>query len=239
MKTNTKWILAFILTGLLMGCSQGFEANSLPSAGGNSGQDNGSGGNGSAPSLPPLDLKSYISGGSQEGTLAVDFDKTKGDFLFLLPLGMNGSIEIDSLTVPQLPGVQIETYWKNDQAYLALRVPSKYITRGVTFLNPGKLPNGNALPGIADGELPRLSIQIKSDVYVQLYIGVNVIAVFIETPFDPYINMTLTLKNEARTKITGYFATIAARNGFPGGFYLTTTLPPDLARILDDHFGGL
>lgn len=242
-KRNYAQILIILSASLLSACGQNFDlaegmklSNENASLGGGEVSppiDN------SGPQLSEIDMKAYVSGGQHDGKQVIELDKVKGEILFLLPLLPGEFIELAPVAVRELPGVTVETVVRSNMTYLALRLPIKYITRKVNFLNPGKLPNGNPLPGVPDGELPRLSIALKSDVKLQLYLGVNVFGLFLETDFDPFLGLTLPLKNQAGTKTVGYFATIPARGGFQGGFYLMTSLPPEISRVLDRHFGGL
>src|SRR5207253_9569496 len=91
-----------------------------------------------------LQYKGLVSGGSSDGALVVDIDKTNGALLIILPLEMNPYIESAEGTVPDLPGVNFITY-KDDKgaSYFALTVPFNFVRKGASFLNPARLPNGD------------------------------------------------------------------------------------------------
>ncbi|MFZ4404796.1 MAG: hypothetical protein ACOYOK_11900 [Pseudobdellovibrionaceae bacterium] len=241
---KTQYLLIAALALYLTGCS---------GSGAFSGTDSGSSTSSSAengassvvtnsPAFNALDMKSYISGGSYDGSLAIDLDKVKGTLILNLPLGVNPFIEVTSLEIPKLPGVQFYTYVSaSGTDYLAISVPLKYILHGVTFLSPGQLPNGDRLPQVPGGELPTTAVTIssKNNVKLNLYLGVNVIGLYVESPYNPYVNLTLPIKNSAKTKVIGYFSTIAKKGTNQGGFFISAILPTDIAKILDDHFTGI
>lgn len=226
------------------GSNGGFEfANSVFD---NSGNRSSSVGNGGVdPGVNPADPDAYqklqykgtISGGSDDGTLVVDIDKTNNALLLILPLQVNPYIESAQGSIPDLPDVTFMTY-KNDKgaSYLAVSVPLRYVRKGASFLNPARLPNGDPLPQVASGELPSVAIAIpgKNNVKFNFYIGVNVVGVFLSSPFDPYVAINFPIRRGVDT--IGYFATVPAKSGFNGGFFMNTQMPDSIAAIIDDHF---
>lgn len=236
-------IASALVTGL--GCGQGF--TTANQAGVADGTDQGSqgtdGGNQGADSaaeaeFQKVDMKGWISGGSETDTLSIDIDKPNKALLLRLPLGMNGNIELTEAEVPSLPGVRFYTYEDsaNAKTYMVISVPLKYVVRGVgNTLPPNKLPNGDALPQIPSGELPSLAVAVgnSKNTKMYLYVGVNVVGVYVETPFDPFIKATFSVKNQTKTKVLGYFSTIPAKGSYQGGFFLSSTIPNEIALILE------
>jgi hypothetical protein len=185
-----------------------------------------------------VNLKASIQGGSYDGLMAVDFDVKQESLILHLPLAVNPFIIGVSGEVPDLPGVTFATTeGKDGSKFLSLRVPLKYVIKGVKNLNPARLPNGDPLPNIPAGELPGLGLQLMKDnnVTLNIYIGVDVVALYVESPFDPYIKMTFPIKNQAGSKIVGYFSTIPEKDAHSGGFFLSHALPQETAEYLDKH----
>lgn len=239
-----KTLFSAMLLTLSVGCGQGFTAASLNSNIPGTGTDQGSQGTGGGQqdnsadqAYQSMEMKGWISGGSESDTLSIDIDKPNKALLLRLPLGMNGNVEITEAEVPQLPGVKFYTYDdpNNGKTYMVISVPFTYVIRGVNTLPPTKLPNGDALPQIPSGELPSLAVPVghSKDVKMYLYVGVNVVGVYVETPFDPYIKATFSIKNQAKTKVLGYFSTIPAKGSYQGGFFLSSTIPNEIALILE------
>ena len=127
---------------------------------------------------------------------------------------------------------------------LAVRVPVKYILRGVTEINPTRLPSGEALPAMPAGkdELPSLALQFpqNNNIQLNLYIGINALALYMSLPSSSSLpvpfNITFPIKNKAKTVTSGYLTYVTAKNGYASGIFVSTIIPPSVARILEDHF---
>lgn len=198
-----------------------------------------------AQSMPPtiqsMNLDGFISGGPFDQHQAIHFNKISGKLLINLPLSANQFLSAGmSMELPQLPGVELVSSADNQgNMYLSIAVPVKYITRGLQAVNPAKLPNGDPLPQIAGGELPELAFTLNAshNTRLYIYIGVDIIAVYFESKFDPYIKLTYPIRNQSRTKVVGYFSTVPAKKPqYQGGFFITTQLPLELAQILDEYY---
>jgi hypothetical protein len=203
--------------------------------------------NGASGGVPPggvtpdayqqLQYKGTISGGNNDGTLVVDIDKTNGKLLLILPLQLNSYIESAQGQIPDLPGVTFMTYKDQGGAsYIAVGVPLNLVLKGASFLNPARLPNGDPLPQIAGGELPSLGLTIpgKNNVKFYIYIGLDTVCLYVSSPFDPYLSLTFPIKNGLST--IGFMTSVPAKPSYDGGFFLSTQMPDEVARIIDDHF---
>ncbi|MBL7669556.1 MAG: hypothetical protein JNM39_03650 [Bdellovibrionaceae bacterium] len=189
-----------------------------------------------------VDVSSFISGGTFDKMQVVEIDPIRKDLIFRLPLGMNQFILVNSGELPDFPGITFRTeILPNGQARLALRVPLKYVLRGVKHLDPKKLPNGDPLPGVPSGEMPGLALTLDSTNKVQmaLYLGADFVAIFVESPFDPTISLQFPIKNANGNKYVGSFGIIAAKEtpakSFQGGFFLSYQLLPEFSSILDKY----
>ncbi|MEK7356360.1 MAG: hypothetical protein AAB250_07915, partial [Bdellovibrionota bacterium] len=89
---------------------------------------------------------------------------------------------------------------------------------------------------VPDGELPSTAVQLtRTNTKATIYLAPSMVGVFVNSSFNPYIDLTLPIRNEARTKTWGYFSTISEKNGAgSGGFFIAIKLPDDIARILED-----
>lgn len=214
-------------------------ATGIASGDNNVGNNNGAGEPGGTAPDPyqSLQYEGYISGGNDSGTLAVDIDKTNGALLLIMPLQLNSFIPSTEGEIPDLPGVKFMTY-KNSKgsSFIAVSVPLRYVLKGASFLNPARLPNGDPLPQIAGGELPSIGLRIpgKNNVQFHLYIGLDTVCIYVSSPFDPYVGMTFPIKHGLNT--IGFLSTVPAKGVYDGGFFLSTHMPDEVARIIDDHF---
>lgn len=242
--TTIACLAALMMTACSNGGYQGLSSESTAAPGSNSGQDTGGG---TTNPIQNVDMKGYIDGGTYEKSQTFDFDKEKGELLISLPLGMDSSIMIGGGSIQQLPGVTFSTTIKADgNYYLVLHVPVRYFLRSVTTLPPGKLPNGQAVPGMPSGEAPTLAFQLNpnSSRKVYLYLGVEAVGVYVESPWLSCFGSPICLsylsypiKNQAKTKVLGNFYMFMPSTGKKdGGFFITSIIPPEIARILDDYF---
>lgn len=232
--------LVVVLSLLFMGCGQGFKSVvDLKQA------KNGA----CAPSIcgtepvnpedpwSKVDLSGTVEAGPFGTHKVIDVDKVNNLLLISLPLPVNpfGGMTI-SKPIPELPGAEVRLEQSGSSYALVLAIPLKYVVRGVEFADPGKLPNGDPLPGIPGGELPKLGLKLNRDGRdVFLYLGKGAVGVFVPTPeFDPFLNLTFPIKNKSQRRIIGYFATVSKKGTSAGGFFMSVLIPADIQRIIDD-----
>lgn len=245
---------SLVLAGMLSACSKnnGFDASSVnTSTPGNNSQDTGSGGTdgggGTTNTLDRVDLKGYVSSGDYESLKSIDFDKTRGELVLTLPLGMDMMVPQITGSLSQYPDIIFQTTKGSDgRTYFVVRVPVKYVLRGVNSTTPTRLPNGDPLPGVPAGELPSVGFTMNAGDgrRVYIYLGVEVIAVYVEsdllkcpTNFPICIStIPIPIYNQNRTQQLGNLALVLGKNGTKGGFYMATKIPPAIAKILDEHF---
>lgn len=251
-KTKHLFNLFFILllSGLIASCgNKGGKTEDTPSNQ-RPGPDNsgdGGGGNGSTPvdrstlDIPEdLGVEAFVSRGTYSKLKAIDLDRKKKELLVNLPLGMNPYVPVTSGSFKDKPDITYSTVIGEDKrAYLQLRIPLKYIIKGVESRDPRTLPNGDPLPGVT-GELAHLAWSLDKDetLSIHMYLGSDQFAVYVETPFDPYFDFSTMLTNATKTETLGMFSMMRAKNGFRGGFYLALVLTPSLAEALDPYIGG-
>lgn len=244
MKTQITLLVATAL--LASGCGQGFS----PAAGllSNSNSSLGNDGSGSVPAPPVSDsdsaFKSYpsdgaISGGTYDQQQVITIDKEKKELVIYLPMIQIPILDsfVSNSPIPQIPGAVIGSEKLPDgSSAVALRIPLSKLLNGVESLPASRLPNGDPLPAIPDGELPSIAVQLskRGNAKASIYLAPSVVGIFVNTSFDPRFPITLPIRNQARTKTWGYFSTVPAKGTYQGGFFLSFALPDDLARILDD-----
>lgn len=247
---NRAFVIGCLAASMLSACTNGGLQTSTTDStagSGNSSQGTG-GGTGSVPNpVESVDMRGYVDQGEYSGIKTVDLDKTTGDLLLTVPLGLDSSIVLGSGSINQLPGVTFSTVLGSDgRTYLQFRLPLKYVLRGVSTLPANRLPNGNPLPMMPAGEYPSLAFQLNTNNAtirnVYLYIGVDAIGVYVESKWlscsnlPICINPTFPIKNQTGTKIVGYLTLIMGQGSNVGGFFASTVVPTDIARILDEYF---
>lgn len=248
MKTrNTQILLAALCSVLLFsGCGKGFSTTGLntPLIQENNSQLDTP----STPTTDPLarlDFKGQVDEpGEFNQKRVLDFDKQNGNFIIKLPLPFGFFVGVLEVSIPSLPGATMQSVSDETGNYLALSIPARYILHGVQFLPSNRLPNGQALPSIPSGELPTLAISLpgKNDMRVHLYLGVNVFAAYLE--LDKFNNprlsiiprLTFPVKSRDGLKIMGYLSLISPTQANPGGIFVATPIPAELAKIIDDYF---
>jgi hypothetical protein len=224
---------------LACGGKGGFQTSTSATDGGNSGASAGSGNdsNSARTEFQKLQYKGYVSGGNNDGALVVDIDKAAGALLLILPLQMNSFISSIEGDVADVPGLKYMTY-KDDKgaSYIAITVPLRYALKGANHLPSARLPNGDALPQIVKGELPSVAVTLpgKNRVQIHFFIGVKTLGVFVSSPYDPYVALQFPIRNGVET--IGSVFSIPAKQGFDGGFFLSTQMPASIAGVIDDHF---
>jgi hypothetical protein len=242
----TSLVMAAGLSTLLTACggSNGFQAASSVLGQNNSSSVGSGGSSTTTPAAPSayqqLNYAGQISGGIYDKVQTISLDKTNNALIIALPIPANPMLEV-SIEFPQLKGVELKAYQDNNgNSYLAVSIPLSYVLHGVSTIPASALPSGDPLPQMPSGELPSLGLSItNSSVKVHLYIGVNAVGMFIETNFNPYIGLTLPIKNSAGTQVLGYFSMIPQKGTYNGGFFMSAVLPNDVAKIIDDHLNGI
>ena len=238
LQKNFKLVLIGCLVALTTACAPGFETTqSLKGANGSLG-DGGStnpGGGGSAGA--PVAMDGAINGGRFDQTKVVEIDQRSKMLVMRLPFIAGFTIGAQvPLPIEGVEGASIGVEPNTDgSSSLVLRIPLAKVLKGIDTLPSSRLPNGDALPAIPEGELPSLGLSFNnSNLKGALYLSPTVVGLFVNTKFDPYIRLTLPIRDEARTRTFGYFTSIPAKTGYDGGFFISIALPDDLARAIDD-----
>jgi hypothetical protein len=248
----TKIILATLLMSSFFGCSKGFQAqssNSTTSDGANGSQ----GTNPGIPAAAPIDsvqMKSRVDDTNNQtgfhGALTFDFDKVRGEFIVMIPMPSTVMFTPSGSISSKYPDITIGSLFDptTGKMKMAVRIPVKYIIKGIQFVAPSKLPNGDPLPAMPAGvgELPALGLTFpaQNNTQVTLYIGINAIGLFMSLPDKASIpipfNLTFPLKSQDKSRTFGFLTYVAAKGMHQSGLFISTGVPPEFARILEDYF---
>jgi hypothetical protein len=254
---NRNLILTTVLASLIIasfasGCSPKSFQSQTNQGSSSTNTSSGTGDNGTAstpaPNIDSLDITGKVQDGSGllgfNGALAFDFDKTNGVFIIMVPLP-TGLIFNPSGAFTQYPDIKFGPIFDSTgKMKMAIRVPLKYVLKGLSTVNPAKLPSGEDLPSMPAGknELPSLALQFpqSNNMQLHLYIGINALAVYLTLPsqasFPLPFNITLPLKNKDKSLTTGYLTYVTAKGSYASGLFVSTIIPASVARVLEDYF---
>lgn len=218
-------------------------AAALLMAGCGGGSSSGGSDNNSASSTPDwqnLKMDGAVTQGKYENRKLVSLDKANKLLLIHLPTlavpVLVGNSVGQTITVPQLPGVSMDLELAADgNLDLVLKVPLSLVMHGASFMDSQKLPNGDPLPAIPDGELPGLALDLNNTGSVKgyIYLAPATVGAFVTTPFNPMVSMQLPIY-QGNGAVLGYLTTVPDKNSYPGGIFLDVKIPADIARIIDD-----
>ncbi len=176
----------------------------------------------------------------------ISIDKATKELVLKLPMPPNpyvDGISMAPIEVKKLPGsrIGIEAV-QGGGSVLTFRVPLIHIIRkDVNFPSPTALPNGDPLPAVADGSLPSEAMTINDikKINATFYFAVQQLGIFVNTPFDPLVGLSIPIKSADGTRTWGYLTSIPAKKApapaMDGGFFISIQLPDDIARIIDDN----
>lgn len=230
----------------LTGCGSSFQSSGSAGASNTPGGNNGSGGGtpGGNQEWEKLSMDGKLSFGRFGGRRVVSIDKVTKELVVSLPMPANSFIDGLSIAapVPQIPGAKfgLEAIPGGGSA-LVLRVPLSHLLQKVAFTEPSKLPNGDPLPRIADGEMPSIAVQLNEikNIKATFYLAVQTLGIFVNTPFDPFFTMEIPIMSEDGVRTLGYLHLIPAKKAplapADGGFFLSIQIPDEFARIIDDN----
>lgn len=227
--------------GLMTGCGQGFSA--AGTAGSNSSSSVGGGSNSSPAAdqaFKAMQVDGTVTGGNDTSTQTIEIDKTNKMLIARMPVPLGSILSGVAAVVPikEIPGATLGVENGAGGSAIVLRIPLAALLKGVDILPSTRLPNGDPLPAIPDGELPSVAVQLSKiaglTIKPTIYLAPSVIALYLESPFDPYLALTLPIQNSSKTRTWGYLSSVPVKGAYKGGFFMSLKLPDDLARIIDD-----
>ncbi|OQW48413.1 MAG: hypothetical protein A4S09_04340 [Proteobacteria bacterium SG_bin7] len=251
LKTAHLTVLKIMIVGItlgLVGCDSQMQSITKASCAScdNSQSNNGGQNNPPNPQPAPVDpwpkvqkeMTGYanVAGKSQK---LIGLNKADKAIVLTIPFADNILPELE-VEIPQLPGAKLVSRLNAEQkTEIQFSVPIKYVLHGGDVGDPERLPNGDPLPQIPGGELPAFEISIPiKNVTLHAYLGAEVLGIYVEVPFDPYIKLTLPIKTNKKDgsaeRTLGYLTSIPVKKPYRGGFFLSLKVPDDLARALDE-----
>ncbi len=253
MKKATSTLVLLFAAVALTNCSpKGFQSlSSLSDSGSNTQQGadtpggSGAGGTNAADAVAKLDLQGAVdSNNSSFGkALTFDFDKVRGEFIVMVPMPSGVILTLPGGTFSKYPDITFSPMFDaQGRMKFAVRIPLKYIIKGVQTIPVASLPNGDPLPAMPQGyqELPSLGLSFPQhdNTQISLYIGVNAVGLFITLPTNAAlpIGFTLPIKNKDKTKTFGYLTYVPAKGNFAPGLFVSSIIPASVSRILEDYF---
>ena len=230
-------------------CSQsGFQSENLsstntpnPTANNPSGQNTNES---PATNLDDINLQGRVDSNNSQfkNALAFDFDKTKGEFIIMLPMP-SGFYFTPNVSFSKYPDIRLTTLIdpQTNRMKLALRIPVKYIVKGMQTTEPSKLPNGDELPLMPQGyqELPSLALNFPANnTEVHLYIGVNAIGLYMSLPKNLAIpvGFTFPIRSPDKSVTYGAMTYVPIKGNHPPGIFVSSLVPAKVSRILEDYF---
>jgi hypothetical protein len=239
-----------VISFLAAGCSSGFQTDSNvlnPSLEDPSNSGLGNPGNTLDASLvwqkAQEEIDGQISGGTYDGSSAVEIIPEKQSIALILPLPPIFLAPLAQIQIPQLPGVNIKYRNKPDGGFeMAIIIPLKYIIRGASLAPYGKLPNGDIVPFMPSGESRGFAVDFpqKPKYRLHFYFVANAVGAFIETPdwrlpeeFSLIPTIGFPVRNPSQTQINGYFAVVPNKGNFSSGLFVSSRIPRKLAFQLD------
>ena len=248
--TQKTFLMATLITVFAMGCSRGLQTQSSTSS--NTGQQGASSTPGAntpnvtAPAIDSVQMKSYVEDNTNgfNGALAFDLDKVRGEFIIMIPLPA-GMIFTPSGSFSNYPDITYGPIFDAEgRMKIAVRVPVRYVLKGVQFGSPSRLPNGDPLPAMpaGQGELPGLALTFpQNSTQITLYIGLNALGLFASLPEGSALDkipfgFTLPLKSQDKTRTFGYLTFVPKKGTYAPGLFISTGVPANMARILEDYF---
>ena len=235
MHKQLKIASVFVIALALSGCEF---SNSLSSNSESLSGENGLG----QPVIPEaLNLKAQINEGAYAGMEVVRIDALEKKLVLSVPLPIPfGRPLRRNLDSSDIDGGfwEIRQYDIN-QWMLELHLPlSNFVAGKFDRIPAARLPNGQALPGIAAGELPGFALRWQDedgDKELFLYLGGGTVAVFVPTRgFDPFFAINIPLRDQKQERV-GWFSTVPETESYFGGIYMALLLPKQVAKWIADN----
>lgn len=254
-KITTSLALLLAVVTLTNCSSKGFETSSSiagssdqsgQGTGDGAGSGGGTGGGSTTSPLDNIDLQGKVDGDKSDfgGALSFDFDKARGEFIIMVPMPSGVVITPPPGVFSKYPDITFSPIWDatTGKMKMGVRIPVKYIIKGMSTLPAARLPNGDPLPAMPSGygELPSLGLSFPqhNNLQISLYVGVNAIGLYVTLPTNAAlpIGFTLPIRNKDKTKTYGYLTYVPAKMNHAPGLFVSTVIPPSVSRILEDYF---
>lgn len=180
----------------------------------------------------------FVSGGLFGGSKVVELDRVKKVMRIALPIPAANPFMVGlekEFDLKDMPGAKLVLSSQPGANFsVALELPLRYFLGDILFVQSEGLPNGDPLPGIPGGELPKFNLNIDPSGHVKtsIYIGPAMAGIYLESPFDPYVKLMFPIASKDQKITYGYLNTVPAKAGFSGGFFLGVKIPDAISQEL-------
>lgn len=143
-----------------------------------------------------------------------------------------------SAQIAELPGTQIRAYVdSHEHSFVEVRFPLYLLTEKFeNYKEKFGLPNGDLLPGIPQGKLAKIDIQMDKNFQAHLFFGEGVIGLLVDVPYDPMLKTSLPIKRAildfTPENILGYVSTVPKESLNYGGIFMSIVIPVTAMEIL-------
>tara|TARA_B100001248_G_C27399064_1_gene468354 strand:- start:173 stop:874 length:702 start_codon:yes stop_codon:yes gene_type:complete len=183
------------------------------------------------------DLQGKVSDGTFENHQALKIDVDNQEVVMAIPLPLGVIAGLPPQAIPELEGAYYMIGMSSEgYSQIEVHIPFEHFLGNYLPIPADRLPNGDPLPAVPGGELPKFALKIQEagrDIHI--YIAPGLVGAYVTTPeFNPYLYLQFPIKNRNETKILGYVALVPEKLGYDGGVYIATKLPDGFARFLDE-----
>ena len=192
---------------------------------------------GASPTWDDVLLEAKVVGGVHDKQQTLTFNRETKIIRMRVPVS-GGAFLGQANNLGAIPGVansEIGIDVEPDgSTVIIIQMPLASLIAGMTSSNQSStLPNGSALPHFPSDSLSYNDVEMNASAAVtaRIYMSSGTFGIFVETPFNPFIQISFPHKNE-NGEVLGYLTQIPAQGSFAGGFFMSTVLPDELKLIV-------
>ena len=216
--------LIFITTSLallLTGCGQNFEVDLANPCLSNSCSQGGGGDGGGSWSWKSLDVDSTVDGGQFDNVQVLSISTETPHINLFLPIIPNPHIS----NFTKVFSDKVLEVRNNSTGTLGaiLKVPLTSVIDTPGGATSRNLPNGDLLPGLSGKVLGYEAAAITADINVHVYTGDGTLALYVDSPYDPYMSIETPIKRR-NNEVIGRYVLVPQKNSAQGGFFISMTL---------------
>lgn len=186
-----------------------------------------------------IHLDSKIVGGVHDRQQTLFFDRETKTLRIRIPVS-GGAFLGQPNNLGAIPGVDdseiaIETE-ADGSTVILIQMKLTSLLTGMNSSNQSEtLPNGSILPNFPTGPFSYNDVEVNASASVtgRIYMGEGSFGIFVETPFNPFIQISFPSKN-TNGEVLGYLTQVAAQGSFAGGFFMSVVIPDDLKQSLQN-----
>ena len=180
-----------------------------------------------------IDINAHISGGVHDGAQSVTMNLKDNIITLSLPLtggsyisAQQESYDLEGVSGGSLNFVQPEM----GVTRMEVSLPFALLTQNLNLVQTDSLPNGEQIPTFKSGEHGYLDLDINGTP-VRVYISKGHLGIYIEAPFDPYVQVSYPSLNNS-DQVIGYYTQIPALAHSQGAFFSSMVLSEETLQNL-------